>query len=61
MTIEENKNNVYQAVKEACEKANRSSNEVNIIAVTKYVSCLGTYWQYSHALGSRQSKAHDLW
>ena len=38
MTIEENKNNVYQAVKEACEKANRSSDEVNIIAVTKYVS-----------------------
>ena len=38
MTVEENKNNVYQAVKEACEKANRSSNEVNIIAVTKYVS-----------------------
>ena len=38
MTVEENKNNVYQAVKEACEKANRSSDEVNIIAVTKYVS-----------------------
>ena len=38
MTIEENKNNVYQAVKAACEKANRSSDEVNIIAVTKYVS-----------------------
>ena len=38
MTIEENKNNVYQAVKEACEMANRSSDEVNIIAVTKYVS-----------------------
>ena len=38
MTIEENKNNVYQAVKEACERANRSSDEVNIIAVTKYVS-----------------------
>ena len=38
MTIEENKNNVYQAVKKACEKANRSSDEVNIIAVTKYVS-----------------------
>ena len=38
MTIEENKNNVYQAVKRACEKANRSSDEVNIIAVTKYVS-----------------------
>ncbi len=38
MTIEENKNNVYQAVKRACEKANRSSEEVNIIAVTKYVS-----------------------
>ena len=41
MTIEENKNNVYQAVKEACEKANRSSDEVNIIAVTKYVSSDG--------------------
>ena len=38
MTIEENKNDVYQAVKRACEKANRSSEEVNIIAVTKYVS-----------------------
>ena len=38
MTIEDNKNNVYQAVKKACEKANRSSDEVNIIAVTKYVS-----------------------
>ena len=38
MTVEKNKNNVYQAVKEACEKANRSSDEVNIIAVTKYVS-----------------------
>ena len=38
MTVEENKNNVYQAVKEACEKASRSSDEVNIIAVTKYVS-----------------------
>ena len=38
MTVEENKNKVYQAVKEACEKANRSSDEVNIIAVTKYVS-----------------------
>ena len=38
MTIEENKNNVYQAVKRACEKANRSSDDVNIIAVTKYVS-----------------------
>ena len=25
MTIEENKNDVYQAVKRACEKANRSS------------------------------------
>ena len=40
MTIEENKNNVYQAVKKACEKANRSSDEVNIIAVTKYVSVM---------------------
>ncbi|MCC8991491.1 MAG: YggS family pyridoxal phosphate-dependent enzyme, partial [Streptococcus sp.] len=30
MTIEENKNDVYQAVKRACEKANRSSEEVNI-------------------------------
>ena len=38
MTIEENKNNVYQAVKRACEKANRSSDDVNIVAVTKYVS-----------------------
>ena len=38
MTIEENKNNVYQAVKKACDKANRSSDDVNIIAVTKYVS-----------------------
>ena len=40
MTIEENKNGIYQAVKKACEKANRSSEEVNIIAVTKYVSTL---------------------
>ena len=38
MTIEENKNNVYQAVKRACENANRSSDDVNIVAVTKYVS-----------------------
>ena len=38
MTIEDNKNGIYQAVKKACEKANRSSEEVNIIAVTKYVS-----------------------
>ena len=38
MTIEDNKNAIYQAVKKACEKANRSSEEVNIIAVTKYVS-----------------------
>ena len=33
MTIEENKNNVYQAVKKACEKANRSSDDVNMFQV----------------------------
>ena len=38
MIIEDNKNDICQAVKKACEKANRSSEEVNIIAVTKYVS-----------------------
>ena len=50
MTIEENKNNVYQAVKRACEKANRSSDDVNIVAVTKYVSLKNWLKQESSTL-----------
>ena len=38
MTLEDNKNKVYQAVQKACEDAGRSKDDVNIVAVTKYVS-----------------------
>lgn len=38
MTLKENKNKVYQAVQDACVQAKRSSSEVTIVAVTKYVS-----------------------
>ncbi|MFC0237694.1 YggS family pyridoxal phosphate-dependent enzyme [Fictibacillus phosphorivorans] len=38
MSIKENKEHIFNEIQKACEKKNRSSKGVNLIAVTKYVS-----------------------
>lgn len=38
MSIKENKEHIFNEIQRACEKKNRSSKGVNLIAVTKYVS-----------------------